>query len=209
MVSKWWGSCAFHPPRPHPTANGPFSRPPIGSRPRSNIILQGTDTLRRTNPILEEEPEALDGGAVSHPLGELGRVGAVHVDDGREAVGVVDVAAHAPAAARRLVLGAREERVQQLGRLRVRRVAQDRARLRPRHERAFGRVRHVVRRAARVATAAGEGGGVRACEEEKNGVLVAVVGLQGEERRMRKAYRWSCRRECQGWRCRAPNAGSA
>lgn len=155
---------------------------------RSNVILQRTDALRGTDPILKEEPEALDGGAVGHPLGELGRVGAVHVDDGREAVGVVDVAAHAPAAARRLVLGAREERVQQLGRLRVRRVAQDRPRLRPADERAFGRVRHVVRRAARIAAAAGEGGGVCACEESQ----LLLGGLQGG-RREEATYRWSCR----------------
>lgn len=144
----------------HPTTA--FYNATSTARAHLQVILKRALALRRADLVLEEEPQPLDGGAVAHELGELGRVGAGLVEGIGEARGGGDVAADAPAAGGVLVLLAQEERVQELGALRVGRILEDGAGLRPGDEAALGGERGVVGSRGLEAEGGGEGGDVGA-----------------------------------------------
>lgn len=155
-------------------------------RDPSNVVLQRAQSLGRANPVLKEETQPLDSGAVGHELGKLGHIGAGHLPDARVARGRVDVAADGPATSRGLVLLGQDERVQQLSALGMGSILENGTGLGPRDEVARGgREREVEGRRGRQANGSGEGcnvGAVGAGDEGRGRASTAdPARLLGEQ----------------------------
>ena len=114
---------------------------------RSEVIFQRAQPQRRPQRVLKEEPQPLHRPAIGHELAKLRHVRIVHVNNRRESRGRLDVPPHGPRSRRAHVVRVEHERAKKLRALGVRRVLEDRHRLRPGDEVAGdGREREVERR---------------------------------------------------------------
>lgn len=101
------------------------------------IVNKRAKTLRRTNPVLEEEPEPLDIRAIRHPVGKFRRISVRVVEDLAGLSRRRNIISRAPAKVL-LVFVTQDVVEQQLCTLGVRCVLENGASLGPGYELAFG-----------------------------------------------------------------------